>query len=175
MSVQAVDYAKLKTRLEKDGQVLDKERRAKSTAADAIDPKSLKGIVADDESAKKTGDWSDSTATKGYIGHSYLHDGNEGKGTKSVTFSLPVTKGGEYTLEVAYTALANRASNVPVSITTAAGLQKATLNQQAAPRNGAFHPVGKYNFKTGETATVTISNENTNGHVIVDAVRLLGD
>jgi hypothetical protein len=104
-----------------------------------------------------------------------LHDGNEGKGTKTVTFLLPVPKAGDYTLEVAYTALANRASNVPVSITTAAGLQRATLNQQTAPKNGAFQPVGKYNFNAGETATVTISNENTNGHVIVDAVRLLGD
>lgn len=175
VTVQAVDYTKLKSRLEKDGQVLDKERKAKSAAADTIDPKSLKGIVVDDADAKKTGEWTDSTSTKGYIGHSYLHDGNEGKGSKTVTFSLPVSKAGEYTLEIAYTALANRASNVPISITTAAGLQKAMLNQQVAPKNGAFQPVGKYKIQAGETATVTISNENTNGHVIVDAVRLLGD
>src|SRR5205085_999993 len=44
------------------------------------------GIVVDDTQAKKVGVWRESQVTGTYIGRGYVHDLNEGKGTKTLTF-----------------------------------------------------------------------------------------
>lgn len=171
-TVQAVNYDQLKAKLLKANQVLELAPKA---GISSIDPKSLKGIVVDDAAAKRVGEWTEGTATKGYIGQSYLHDGDAGKGTKQVSFTLPIAKAGTYTVEVAYTALANRAANVPVKIATSEGVRSVVLNQKSPTTHEGFFPVGKFSFSPAQPATVTISNEGTDGHVIVDAVRLLAD
>src|SRR5262245_38891924 len=47
---------------------------------------SLPGIVVDDEQAKRVGDWTHSTHSGAYVGRGYLHDGDAGKGAKTLTF-----------------------------------------------------------------------------------------
>ena len=167
-TVQGVSYEKLQARLLKSGQVLDLARKGAG-----IEPKSLSGLVQDDAAAKQVGEWAEGTATKGYVGKNYLHDNDQGKGQKQVTFSIPVTKSGSYTVEVAYTALANRATNVPVTVITSEGEKRTKLNQKKPTTHEGFSPIGKFKFSQGSPAVITISNEGTDGHVIVDAVRLL--
>ena len=66
----------------------------------------------------------------------------------------------------------NRATNVPVSISHADGKAKATLNQRKTPKHdGVFTSVGTFTFASN--ATVTISNANTDGYVLIDAVQLV--
>jgi hypothetical protein len=64
-SVQAVDYAKLRERLLADKQVLAWTGPRPPTG---IDPKSLPGLVLDDDAAEKRGDWSRSTSIGGFVG-----------------------------------------------------------------------------------------------------------
>jgi hypothetical protein len=74
VDVQAVDELKLRKRLLADGQMLEKAGPARSGA---IDPKSLKGIVIDDEAAERNGFEAISTALPAYVGDGYRHDGGK--------------------------------------------------------------------------------------------------
>lgn len=171
VALQDIDFARLKQRLLDDKQVLEwtGPRRTESTG---IDPKTLPGIVVDSASAELTGEWSRSTAVGGYVGTEYLHDANEGKGTKSAKFTAKVSTGGRYDVRIAYTANQNRATNVPITVETASGVMNKRLNQREAPKQAGFQSVAAIDAKTNETVTVTISNEGTDGHVIVDAIQL---
>jgi len=172
-AIQDIDFPKLKARLLEDKQVLEWTGPRKAENAGGIDPKTLPGIVVDNTQAKLTGDWPQSASIGGYVGTEYLHDGNDSKGMKSATFMAKIPKAGRYEVRVAYTANANRASNVPVTIESKSGLKKAELNQREAPRHTGFQTVATIDVAADEVVNVVISNANTNGHVIVDAVQWL--
>jgi hypothetical protein len=142
------------------------------SAAQSIDPKSLKGIVADDASAAREGFTEESQHIGPYIGAGYRHDGDAEKGRQSIRFRLQVPKAGRYQVRVAYSPNANRATNVPVTIHHAEGETTVRVNQRQKPADGAFAAVGEFPFAAGET-TIEISNADTDGHVIADAVQLL--
>jgi hypothetical protein len=170
-SVQKVDYARLRERLLADKQVLV-WTGAKRTGASGIDPKTLRGLVIDDDAAEKNGDWGSSTSVGGYVGMHYLHDGNQQKGQLSAKYRFDLKELGLYDVRVAYTPNPNRATNVPVTIQHADGSSQATLNERAAPEiDKMFQSVGKYKF--GSQAVVAISNAGTNGYVVIDAVQLV--
>jgi hypothetical protein len=165
VNVQDVDYAKLRERLMEDKQVLD------WTPA-GIHPKKLPGIVQDDDAAAKNGGWTKSSSIGGYVGSQYLHDGNEFKGQKSVTFKLLLPKPGTYEVRLAYTANPNRATNVPVTIHHAKGESTVSINQKVDPAiDKAFHSLGRFTFD--KEAIVIVSNDRTDGYVVVDAVQIL--
>ena len=153
-----------------------KAGRNASTSRAGLDPAKLPGLVADDPDAKLTGDWTHAAATGGHVGPGYLHDGNEGKGKKKATFVLAVKEAGEYDVRLAYTPNNNRATNVPVTVSGVAGggSKTAKVNQRLTPPvEGHFVSVGVFRFEAGANATVEISNEGTDGHVIVDAVQMV--
>jgi hypothetical protein len=53
-----------------------------ATLKNSPDAKQLPGILIDSSEAKLTGTWRESTSNKPWIGRSYLHDENTGKGEK---------------------------------------------------------------------------------------------
>ena len=170
IAVQDVHYEKLKERLLADGQRLVYDPR--NAPVRGIAAGTLAGIVQDDIDAEVEGIWTNSTARQPFVGHYYLHDGNEGKGEKSVTFTLPIPEPGRYEVRLAYTADPNRANNVPVSIRHRGGTAELKVDQTRAPAiNNLFISLGEFTF--GDTAVVTIANTGTTGHVIVDAVQLI--
>ena len=100
------------------------------------------------------------------------HDGAARDGQASAVFTALLPAAGEYDVQVAWTRNANRATRVPVTITHAGGTRQVTVNQREQPPiEGHFASVGRYRF--GTTASVTITNAGTDGHVIVDAVRFV--
>ena len=170
VSVQDLDYAKLREQLVKDGQVL---QYVGSSRFKGLDPSKLKGIVLDDSKAKETGRWTNSASVSGFVGNGYIHDGDDEKGNKSVLFKATVKTAGLYEVRIAYTANPNRASNVPVAIKTSQQSRTVTLDQRATPPvMGRFKTVAKIKLEVGDKVDVTISNKDTDGHVIVDAVWL---
>ena len=172
VAVQHLDYAKLRKHLDTDGQVL--EIPPGSVRAPGLDPAKLPGLVIDDEQAIKTGNWGTSASVGGFVGIGYLHDGDEAKGRKSVRFEFDLPESGRYEVRVAYTANPNRATNVPVSIRHAGGETAKRVNQQQQPQIGkAFTSLGVYEFAAGTESSVTISNTDTDGYVVVDAVQLI--
>ena len=172
-TVQGIDYAKLKTQLLADRQVLDFIPPAGPASANLPPPLHLDGIVVDQKAAVLSGFESLSQAAHPFHGEDYAHDDNQAKGQQSAVFTATLPADGKYTVRLAYTALPNRASNVPVTVGTASGPVKVVVNQRIAPSvKGLLHPLGTWNLKAGAN-TVEISNAGTDGHVIIDAVQWL--
>lgn len=172
IAVQDVEYAELSERLLKDGQVLQMARKP-SVPKQVIDPKKLDGVVIDDTQAKKTGAWPVSSSVSGYVGTGYVHDENEGQGKKSIAFEVSKLEAGKYDVRIAYSSNPNRASNVPVTITSQGKeVFSGTINQKKAPSvDKVFVSLGKFDL-SGETV-ITLTNEGVNGYVVADAVVLV--
>ncbi|WNR46033.1 golvesin C-terminal-like domain-containing protein [Paenibacillus roseipurpureus] len=130
-------------------------------------------IIVDnsDGGVTKSSGWLSSSTSSLRIGSDYLQDGNTNKGALNATFTpvLPVT--GTYSVYVYYNAAANRANNVPFTITHASGTASVGVNQQI--NGGTWVQLGTYTFNSGSTGSVTISNTGTSGYVIADAVKFV--
>ena len=136
--------------------------------------KAFTGIVLDDSDAKKVGDWTNSQFSRHYIGDGYTHDGNKDKGQKTLTFTPTVPKAGVYEVRLAYNAGDSRATNVPIEILDLDGEHDIKINQRTPPPiDHRFVSLGKFHFDESGQWYVLISNEATDGHVIVDALQLL--
>ncbi len=170
-AVQQVKYDDLKRRLLGDRQVLAWTGPTKRTAR-SIDPKSLDGIVVDEASAERQGFEEASQVIGPFVGVGYQHDGNTGKGKQSARFKLKLSKAGRYEVRVAWTPNENRATNVPVTIHHADGQSTVRINQRHKPDHGPFGAVGAFSFPAGEV-TIEITNADTDGYVILDAVQLV--
>jgi len=118
-----------------------------------------------------TGAWSASTSTSGFYGTNYLTDGGTGKGTKSIKFQKTVPAAGEYEVYMRWTAAANRALNVPVNVTTSAGVDPISVNQRLD--NGQWVLLGTYQATANSNIEVLVSTTGTSGYVIADAVRIV--
>lgn len=165
LAVQDVPYEKLKTRLLADGQVLE------YVPVYANPSKKLPGIVVDDNAAKLIGEWSISSANKGFVDSGYRHNSHDLTTEKSAIFSTEL-KPGRYEVRMSWPANANRASNVPVTIQHTDGTANVTLNQRKQPSiDGLFHSIGTFRFQ--DKASVEVGTKDTDGHVILDAVQFL--
>lgn len=168
VEIQKLPYASLKVRLDEDKQVLDLIPAKK----EAMNKAKLEGVVLDDSDAQLTGFVSHSSTSSPFIGEDYAHDGNTEKGRQRAVFKTKLPEAGKYEVRVAYTALKNRASNVPVVIHSADGVTTVKVDQRKAPTiEGLLFPVGVFQFAADKEAVVEITNEGTDGHVIVDGVQ----
>lgn len=168
-SVQKVEYAKLRERLLADGQVLNYDAPPRQPVS-GIDPTTLDGIIVDDTKAILTGHWAPSTSIGGFVGNYYLHDEHSGKGEKTAHFDTTVDTTGLYEIRLYFTASSNRATNVPISVKHNGKTSPVTVNQRKSNKAGCFS-LGKYRLTEGLPSAVIVSNEGTDGHVIVDAVQ----
>lgn len=168
--VQKVNYEKLRMRLLADKQVLDwtGPERSASAAGKFIDPKSLPGIVLDDKDAKQTGHWTESSSSVWRVGHGYAHDGNTGKGESSALFTPDIPTAGDYEIILFNAPNSNRASNVPVTVNVAGQPSKTAKVDQ---KSKGEISLGRFKLPAGKTTTVTVSNKDTDGHVILDGVQ----
>lgn len=171
IAVQDVPYESLKERLLEDGQILHYDGPV--AGGKGLPVSKLEGIVMDDEAAEFEGAWKESGSNGPFVAFGYRHDNNENKGQASARFTAKLEQGGKYSVRVAYPKNNNRASNVPVEITHAGGVAKVTVNQRETPSDEPFHDLGVYEFEAGSSATVTIGNAGTDGHVIIDGVQWL--
>lgn len=134
----------------------------------------LPGIVVDDSKAKRIGAWKHSQYSKSYIGDGYLHDENANKGEKTLTFVPEIHRAGKYEVRLAYVSSSNRANRVPVTVFHANGEQTILVNeQQTPPVDGRFISLGQFNFEKNGEGYVLVSNHDTQGHVIADAVQFI--
>jgi hypothetical protein len=133
--------------------------------------KDLPGVVVDDTQAKKVGAWTASKAIASYVGDGYIHDGDAGKGEKTLTFIPELPHAGKYEVRLAYSPGTNRAPAVPVTVFSADGEKTLYVNQKESPPiDGLFVSLGQYQFEKNGAGYVLIANEGTKGHVIADAV-----
>ena len=106
------------------------------------------------------------------MGDAYLSDGNTDKGRKSLRFALRVPKPGRYEIRLAYVPYRNRASNAPVTVHFAGGTKRLRIDQRAKPPiDGILLSLGTFDLNA--ESALEVSNADTDGYVVVDAVQLL--
>lgn len=140
------------------------------------DPASLPGLVVDETAAELTGEWQYSTHTPPYVGLGYLHDRKAGKGGKSVAFTPDLPKAGWYEVRLAHCHNVRRSTRTPVTVRHAGGATTLIVNQQQeAPVDRLWRPLGVFYFAAGRAGWVRVGNEGTEPDkvVIADAVQFL--
>jgi hypothetical protein len=173
-AVQDVEYAELKDRLLHDKQVLAWTGPKKSPPKPGLDPAKLAGVVIDEDDAQLQGFSMMGHTVYPYVRSGYRHDGNTEKGHQLAKFPFSVKTSGRYEVRVGYSAHNNRASNVPVSVRHADGETRVIVNQKKpAEIDKLFHSVGRFSFAAGKEYEVQVSNEGTDGHVILDAIQIV--
>lgn len=175
--VQKVSYDKLRDRLLAEKQVLvwtnvgparggmNPEQAAARAAAAAR----LLGIVVDDVDATRTGEWVESSSVPHKVGFGYIHDNNAGKGEMTVLFLPNIPADGEYELVLISTPNPNRAAAVPVTVDVNGAIKAMTVNQ----KNAALLSLGKFHLPKGKKSKITVSNQGTDGFVVVDGLQCL--
>lgn len=166
----------LQTRLKTAKDDLKSLTTSKTSGANpaVIAAKDLPGIVVDSAQAKQVGEWKLSQFSKRYIGDGYLHDLDQDKGKKSLTFQPELPKAGLYEVRLAYSAGESRSQDAPVTIFSADGEKTVNVNEQVLPPIDArFVSLGEFRFEQNGQGFVIVSNEGTRGHVTADAVQFL--
>jgi hypothetical protein len=180
VTVQALDYGRLRARLLAQNQVLDLPvlppvgKVARSSGPVSIDLKSLPGLILDDSQAELSGDWERSTNFKPHVGTGYLHDEQRSDGKSRAVFRFKAPADGEFELRMAYSAHETRTTRLPVTIVGGGSEHRFTVDQtQPMPAGQVFRPIGSLRLRQGLEYTLTVMNQDTKGFVIVDAFQLL--
>ena len=174
VDVQSLPYDLLQKRLLSDGQVLALERSNILSAGEGIDPKSLSGVVVDDSAVKFSGEWIRSSSLRPFVGNSYYHDGNAGKGMRSAEFPFQVERNGLHEVRVSFLPAGNRAGEVKYVINSAKGKEVVKLDQRLKSNgDNLWHSLGSYEFSANKKYSIQVSNEDTEGFVIVDSARII--
>jgi hypothetical protein len=131
---------------------------------------SLKGIAIDNKQAKLTGKWNTGAGLP-HVGPDYAYA--RGAGNKAV-FEFTVPADGKYEVRFATAAHENRASNTPITIRTADGDRKVTVNQRKEPAiEHQWVLLGVFRFAAGKPAAVEVNAEGVDGNAHIDAVHVL--
>ncbi|MBM3868676.1 MAG: FAD-dependent oxidoreductase [Verrucomicrobia bacterium] len=181
VSVQTLDYPSLRARLLARNVVLELPKLPPLPAKDArpsgpvsLDPKSLPGLILDDAQAELSGDWERSANFKPYVGTGYLHDGQRSDGKSRAVFRFKVPADGDFELRMAYSAHETRTTRLPVTIAGGGAEHRLTVDQtQPLPSGQAFREVGRVRLSQGVDYSLTVTNQDTRGFVILDAFQLL--
>lgn len=174
VAVQDLPYAELRARLIAQGQALDLLPLPEVPKSNGIDPTALPGIVVDDEAAERQGDWKHSTGFKPFIGQGYVHDGEASKGSAKLTFKLSVPKTGRYDIRVAYSPHETRATNVPMIVHSGGQNTTVLVNQrEALDAETRFRTAATLELSAGADTTITFTNQDTDGFVVIDAIQLI--
>jgi hypothetical protein len=172
LDVQEVDYAALRDRLVDEDQILAWQQAPRPVTG--LDPARITGIVVDDANARLEGAWTPSTSVRPWVGHGYLHDSAAGDGRCSARFELSTTEPGRYRIDIAYPAAANRADAVPVLVQHRDVRLRVTVDQRrAATEDPPWQALATLDVGSDRAVVVTVRNDGTAGHVIVDALRMV--
>lgn len=161
------EVALLKDQLQDAGSVALRRKKQ-------LTPGDLPGVVVDDVDAQKVGNWKSSSRFPPFIGGGYLHDENQGRGEKTLTFSPKLPVAGRYEVRVAFSGGPGRAERVPATVLHADGEDLVYFKQTTEALDGLqFATIGTWRFEAGGQNFVMISNAGAEGYVTVDAVQFL--
>lgn len=172
-AIQDVPYPLIKAKLLEDGQVLEYQSSGSSNSQ-GVPLKELKGIVLDNQQAKLKGDWKPSSTNGNFVGEGYIHDANSKNGTMSATFNFKAPEAGTYEVRLSYPPNNNRSTRVRVEILSPMGAKVVLVNQrQKPPLEGLFTSLVKLDCQKDQEIVVAITNADSDGFVVVDAVQML--
>jgi hypothetical protein len=163
-AVQDVSTDALRATLAKHGQVM------RWKLPGVIDPKTLAGVLVDDDKAKFTGTWQSTNAIGPLVGNCFRVAAH-GDEIRTARFA-PDLKAGSYEVRIFYAAASNRASSVKIKVHHAKGDEVLTIDErQPRPKDGRV--LGRFAFAAGKSGYVAFTSEGADGAVIVDAVQWL--
>jgi hypothetical protein len=136
-----------------------------------LDPTKLAGIVIDDTQAALSGEWTEGTGLKGYVGWGYLYASADTAATVRFEAKAPAT--GRFNIRLAYQSHENRGSQVHVSIQTAGRSNTIDVNMTQPADEDGFHSLGHFDLIENETVSVVLTTENAGGIVHADALQIL--
>ncbi|MEM9826305.1 MAG: FAD-dependent oxidoreductase [Planctomycetota bacterium] len=164
-SVHAVPYETLARRLKQDRQVLVHTGPKTTPGRSAAD---LPGIVVDNVNATLQGPWVKSSSSSPRVESDYVHDGDANEGDCVATFQAKLPAPGQYIVRVYWPPFSNRATNASITVKDGSGQRQQILLDQRSQVSGGMKTLGKFEFN--DVGTVIISNADSDGHVIADAV-----
>ena len=120
------------------------------------------------------GEWVESTSIRPFVGSSYFHDGNGGKGMRFAKFPFQAPKKGLHEIMVSFAASGNRAGKVRYEIEDEKGITETFIDQRKVTDNDKiWHSLGSFTFKEGKSYNLKVYNQDTEGYVIVDAAHII--
>ncbi|MBB6637696.1 polysaccharide lyase family 8 super-sandwich domain-containing protein [Cohnella thailandensis] len=129
---------------------------------------------ADSSGVTKIGTWTTANTQADRYGADYLHDGNAGKGTKSVTFTPELPISGTYEVYLMWPEHFNREDAVQVDVVHNGTASTVAVDQRS--NGGVWNLIGTYAFQAGTGGSVTIRNDalaSPDGYVVADAVKFV--
>jgi hypothetical protein len=173
-SIHDLAFEDLRNQLLKDDQILEVKRSNRITQGIGIEAGGSGVITVDDTNVELEGEWEMSASLRPFVGDSYFHDGNGGKGLKAAKFPFVAPMDGLHEIQVAFSAFGNRAGNVKYTVKHEDGLDKILVDQRKPPPiHDIWLSLGSFRFKKNEQYSVSLNNENTEGYVIVDAIQVI--
>ncbi len=144
-------------------------------AAFAIAPAAVSAdeLIVDNTSpfVQVSGPWIQTDLTGGFTGPDYLYR-PAGGGNATVFWPFPSTAApGRYEVFARWTSGPNRATNALYWVSSDAGTESTTRNQQA--NGGSWQSLGSFAFAPGKGEGVTLSDKS-DGVVVADSVRWVG-
>lgn len=167
--VAAVEsFNQRKQALEGEVKELDKKLKgARKLLAEQSD-----ATVIDDAAAKKTGAWKSSTYKSPFVGEGYIHDNREGKGEKSVEFTLAKFEPGRYALHFSYPHHSSHARQLPVDVIIGDQTTRCMVDETKKPNvDERYASLGVFDLPADTAIKVRVTTTATEGYVIVDSIR----
>lgn len=165
-TVQSVNYEALAERLTSDGQVLE---YVGPKRIPGVDPASLSGTVVDNTDATTRGPWVTSSSSSSRVGFDYLHDNHDNKGECIAMYDTTLPAAGRYRVVLRWPPHPNRATNTRVIVFDATGKRHQKTVDQRDPESKGRAELGIFDFS--DRAKVEITNVDSDGYVIADAVQ----
>ena len=140
------------------------------------------GTTVDDTEAERTGPWRKSTRRSNHVGAHYLADDNKNTGAYAITWKAALPKPGTYEVRVSFGGGEGLARKAPYRVRHVEGETRLAIDQSQEPTiQGLWFPLGRFNFgSSGDdpktepvVAEVSLSNKDTQGWVIADAVQFV--
>ena len=103
----------------------------------------------------------------------YLHDNDAKFPSSSAIFETKESLHGKYRVLMAYSAGSNRTKSVKINIEHAEGTSVIDVDQTKQPDQKPWLELGTFRWDGTKPGRITISNEGTKGHVVLDAFQWL--
>ena len=144
-SVQQIDMPKLRERLLADGQIL--EWKGPRVAGGAI-PARCRALSSTIPRPTFVGEWTEGRGQgRLFSAPATITTAGRNRGPKKPALRFPFPRRGRYEVRLGYTALGNRATNVPVTVESADGAKTVTVNERQEPAvDKLFQPLGVFRF-----------------------------
>ena len=93
---------------------------------------------------------------------------------RKAKFPFVAPMAGLHEIKVSFSSFGNRAGNSKYEIMHEEGINKILVDQRKPqPIGDLWFSLGSFNFKKGEQYFVSLSNENTEGYVVADAIQVI--